>query len=286
MTVTDRRTSTAYQRVAELLARGGVTVLAGAGLSTESGIPAYRGPDGERRVTPMTVSELMGSPQARARYWARAYVGWPRFAAARPNEGHRAITRLQRSGLVGDVITQNVDGLQQQAGGHDVLELHGSLSKVLCVDCGTRFERSDVDHWLTLANPGFDREVDGQVRPDGDVALPEELVRTFRCAHCVVCGSDRLKPDVVMFGESVAPALVQRCYGAVEDGRALLVVGSSLMVMSGLRFVRRAAERAIPRVAITQGVTRGDDLLEVKLQEPLGATLTALADDLVGVGHP
>lgn len=266
--------------IRQLLAAGEVTALCGAGLSTESGIPAYRGPDGQRRVTPMTVSELLASPEARRRYWARAYVGWQRFASAEPNEGHRAVTALQRAGLLGEIITQNVDGLQQQAGARNVLELHGSLSWVVCVDCGTRFPREDVDRWLQLANPDFRRDITGEVRPDGDVALSAEVVDAFRIAHCVVCGSDRLKPDVVMFGESVAPELVQRCYDAVESGRSLLVLGSSLMVMSGLRFVRRAAQRDIPIAAVTDGITRGDDLIAYKAAAPLGRTLTRLATEL------
>lgn len=267
-----------WDELVRLVRGGDVCVLTGAGISTESGIPAYRGADGERRVTPMTVSELLRSPAARQRYWARAYTGWPRFAAAEPNDGHRAVARLQDLGLVGAVITQNVDGLHQQAGARDVTELHGSLSYVVCADCGERYAREVVDEWLAGANPHFDREISGQVRPDGDVVLTDEQVAGFRIAACVVCRSDRLKPDVVMFGESVVRPVVDACFEAVGRSRALLVLGSSLMVMSGYRFARHAAREGIPVAAITHGVTRADDLIDVKVDAPLGPTLRRLVE--------
>lgn len=260
---------------------GGVCVLSGAGLSTESGIPGYRGPDGERRVIPMTVSELLATPEARQRYWARSYVGWPRFAAAEPNDGHRAVARLQRAGVLGPIITQNVDGLHQRAGATDVTELHGSLDRVVCVDCGESYARRTVDDWLTAANPGFDREsVVGQVRPDGDVVLSDEQVARFHTVACVVCRSDRLKPDVVMFGESVPKPLVESCFDAVSAASSLVVLGSSLMVMSGYRFVRHAVREGIPVVVITQGHTRAEGETTLKIESPLGSTLTQLAHRL------
>lgn len=272
----------AWADLVSLVRDGDVCVLSGAGISTESGIPGYRDRDGERRVTPMTVGELLASPQARRRYWARAYVGWPRFSAAEPNAGHRAVAQLQHRGLIETVITQNVDGLHQRAGADRVTELHGSLARVVCVDCGETYAREVVDEWLTEANPGFERaHVQGQIRPDGDVILSEAQVARFRTASCVVCRSDRLKPDVVMFGESVAKPLVQACYDAVGAASCLLVLGSSLMVMSGYRFVRYAAREGIPVVVVTQGVTRASAETTVHLDAPLGHTLTDLAAQLV-----
>lgn len=269
-----------WRTVVDAVAAGGVTVLSGAGLSTESGIPDYRTAAGERRIQPMTASELLATPHARQRYWARSYVGWPRFASAGPNEGHRAVTRLQELGLVGTIITQNVDGLHQRAGAHDVLELHGNLDRVICMACGQRMPRELVDQAFTVLNPQFPRDTQVALRPDGDVALPETLVESFRIAHCPACGSDLLKPDVVMFGESVPRPLVAHCFEVVESSRSLLVLGSSLAVMSGYRFVRRAAARGIPVYAITHGWTRGDEELTVKIDAPLGPSLTTLARTL------
>lgn len=268
----------AWEAIVRAVAAGGVTVLSGAGLSTESGIPDYRTAAGERRIQPMTAAELLATPEARQRYWARSYVGWPRFAAARPNVGHEAVTQLQRAGLVDTIITQNVDGLHQRAGAHDVLELHGNLDRVVCTSCGQRFPRQLIDACFDLLNPDFDRSAEATLRPDGDVALDDEQVRAFRVAHCAACGSDLLKPDVVMFGESVPRPLVQQCFEAVENSRSLLVLGSSLAVMSGYRFVRRAAAQGIPVLAITHGWTRGDAELSAKLDAPLGASLAELVE--------
>ena len=266
----------AWEAIVDAVAAGGVTVLSGAGLSTESGIPDYRTAAGERRIQPMTAAELLATAEARQRYWARSYVGWPRFAAARPNIGHEAVAQLQRAGLVDTIITQNVDGLHQQAGAHDVIELHGNLDRVVCKACGQHFPRSLIDACFEVLNPDFNRSADAALRPDGDVALDEEQVRTFRMAHCPACGSDLLKPDVVMFGESVPRDLVQQCFDAVENSRSLLVLGSSLAVMSGYRFVRRAAAHDIPVLAITHGWTRGDAELTAKLDAPLGPSLAEL----------
>jgi len=267
----------------ELVAGGGVLALTGAGLSTESGIPDYRGADGTRRFQPMTAQELLADREARRRYWARSYVGWPRFAAARPNQGHYAVAALQSARYVGPIITQNVDGLHQAAGAAEVAELHGSLDQVVCMRCGERYARTTVDEWLQLANPDFDRSADGPLRPDGDVAIAESLIAGFRLVHCVVCGSDLLKPDVVMFGESVPKPLVEQCFSYVAAARSVLVLGSSLAVMSGYRFVRRAARAGIPVAVITHGWTRAtDEEVSVHVDAPLGETLTALADALTG----
>jgi NAD-dependent SIR2 family protein deacetylase len=265
--------------VVELLRGGDVTVLSGAGLSTESGIPDYRGPDGKRRVTPMTYGEFVASADNRRRYWARSFVGWRRFAAAGPNDGHHAVAALQRLGLLRAVITQNVDGLHQDAGARDVLELHGNLDRVVCLNCGESARREDLDARLREANPGFD-VVAGEIRPDGDVVLPEDAVRGFHPPRCLVCASDLVKPDVVFFGESVPKPLVERCFDEVERSRGLLVLGSSLQVMSGYRFVRRAASLSLPVAIVTRGVTRGDEQATIRLDAPLGVTLSRLVAEL------
>lgn len=272
---------TTLDHIARLVHDGGVCVLSGAGLSTESGIPDYRGPDGERRVQPMTYGELLASSENRRRYWARAFVGWERFDAARPNAGHRAVAALQRAGYVGSVITQNVDGLHQQAGARDVVELHGTLSVVRCLVCDDRTSREEIQRRLREANPDYHVTSD-EIRPDGDIALTDAEVSAFHLARCVVCGSDQLKPDVVFFGESVPKQTVEQCFSLVESASALLVLGSSLKVMSGYRFVRRAHKLQIPVAIITRGPTRGDAEATWQLSASLGPTLARLTD-LLGV---
>ncbi|CCH76826.1 NAD-dependent deacetylase 1 [Nostocoides japonicum T1-X7] len=262
--------------VADLLVGCSPLVLTGAGMSTESGIPDYRGPDGQRRVRPMQYAEFVGSSLARQRYWARSYVGWQRFHRARPNVGHEAVAALQAAGRVGPVITQNVDGLHQRAGTRDVIDLHGSLADVVCLTCGDRSDRRDLDARMAEANPAFEVTSD-EIRPDGDIALEEVHVEAFRVPTCQVCGRDTLKPDVVFFGESVPKARVERCLALTDAARGLLVLGSSLAVMSGYRFVRRAAARRIPVGIVTHGPTRGDAEATVRLDAPLGRTLAALA---------
>lgn len=278
MTQTELRTDE-LSAVAGLLESGNVLALTGAGISTESGIPDYRGPDGERRVTPMQYSEFVASSEARQRYWARSFVGWQRFNQARPNTGHDAVARLQRAGLLGPVITQNVDGLHQRAGATEVTELHGALAKVVCLTCGDRSSRWDLDARMHEANPGYTVTSD-DIRPDGDIALNDLDVADFRTPTCLVCGRDTLKPDVVFFGESVPKPLVEHCFRLTEAADALLVLGSSLKVMSGYRFVRRAAARGIPVAIITRGATRGDREATVQLDAPLGVTLGALVQQL------
>jgi NAD-dependent SIR2 family protein deacetylase len=265
----------ALAAVADLLERRRVLTLTGAGISTESGIPDYRGPDGKRRVTPMQYSEFVGSSQARQRYWARSYVGWQRFNLARPNAGHEAVAELQRAGRLGAVITQNVDGLHQAAGAMDVTELHGALARVVCLTCGDRSSRWDLDERMRATNPSFE-VTSNEIRPDGDIALNELDVADFIVPRCLVCQQDTLKPDVVFFGESVPKPLVEHCFRLTEEAEVLLVLGSSLKVMSGYRFVRRAAARGIPVVIITRGATRGDGEATIQLDAPLGPTLTDL----------
>lgn len=272
----------------------GVLVLSGAGISTDSGIPDYRGPDGTRRVTPMQHAEFVGSSRARQRYWARSYIGWARFRAAEPNAGHRAVATLQRSGHIGPVITQNVDGLHQRAGSGHVTELHGTLDDVVCLDCDMRIDREWLQGELDGGNPGFvdlargvapdGSRVSSQIRPDGDIVLADDLVAGFVQPTCPSCGSDAVKPDVVFFGGSVPKERVDRCYELTDAAPALLVIGSSLAVMSGFRFVRRAVARGIPVVILTRGATRAEGLPSIHVDAALGVTLPALAAELVRCG--
>jgi NAD-dependent SIR2 family protein deacetylase len=256
-----------------------VLVLTGAGISTDSGIPDYRGPDGTRRVAPVQYREFVQSADAQRRYWARAFVGWRRFATVEPNAGHRAIARLQSAGALGTLITQNVDGLHQAAGSRDVVELHGTLADVVCLACGTRSRRAALDARMRLVNPDFDPE-GREIRPDGDVDLAEVDVASFVVPRCLSCDSDLLKPDVVFFGESVPKPRVTRCCALTDAADALVVLGSSLRVYSGYRFVRRAADRGIPVAMVTRGPSRGDPEATVRLDASLADVLPALAERL------
>jgi NAD-dependent SIR2 family protein deacetylase len=268
-----------FGTLADVVAGGGVLVLSGAGLSTESGIPDYRGPTGVAlRATPMTYQTFTGSAAARRRYWARSHLGWRRIARALPNDGHRAVAELGRRGLLTGIITQNVDGLHQAAGAAEVTELHGSLHRVICLSCGQRTSRVDLDRRLEAANPGWGSvPVLGSVtiNPDGDAVLAAEATESFQVVDCSAC-QGALKPDVVFFGENVPPGRAQACYALVESARALVVLGSSLTVMSGLRYVRHAAKLGRPVVIVNQGSTRGDQHATAILDAPLGRTLTTL----------
>ena len=260
----------------ELVAAGRVVVLSGAGLSTESGIPDYRGPSGAlRRHAPMTYQAFVGSADARHRYWARSYLGWRQIAGARPNAGHRAVAELQARGRLDGIITQNVDGLHQAAGATDVIELHGGLDVVVCLSCRRRESRATLGERLRAANVGFDADV-ARINPDGDAELPDEQLTGFVPVGCCYCGSDLLKPDVVFFGENVPRTRVDACFALVEAAASLLVLGSSLTVMSGFRFVRRAVALGVPVAIVNQGPTRGDELAAVKVDAPLGEVLPAL----------
>ncbi|MDQ6851937.1 MAG: NAD-dependent protein deacetylase [Actinomycetota bacterium] len=273
-------TTIAVDQLRTLVRAGGITVLSGAGLSTESGIPDYRGPTGAlRRHAPMNFQAFVGDARARHRYWARSYLGWRQIARARPNAGHRAVAALQRLGRVDGVITQNVDGLHQAAGAADVVELHGGLDRVICLSCRARESRVAIDARLRAANPDFDAEV-AQINPDGDAELADEQLIAFRMVGCFLCGGDLVKPDVVFFGENVPRPRVERCYAMVDAARAVLVLGSSLTVMSGLRFVRRAAARGTAIAIVNQGPTRGDELATLRVDAPLGEVLPALVRDV------
>ncbi|HEX5287226.1 MAG TPA: NAD-dependent protein deacetylase [Streptosporangiaceae bacterium] len=259
--------------LAALVRGGGVAVLSGAGLSTESGIPDYRGPTGlARRAEPMTYQTFTGSDQARRRYWARSHLGWRHVARAGPNDGHRAVAALQDRGLLAGIITQNVDGLHQAGGARQVIELHGSLDRVVCLGCRQRTPRDELDQRLRAANPGWDARATA-INPDGDAVLTDADTAGFAIVDCRACGGV-LKPDVIFFGENVPRARVDECYQLVSQARALLVLGSSLTVMSGYRFVRHAAGEGVPVAIINRGPTRGDGQASLRLDLPLGRTLT------------
>jgi NAD-dependent SIR2 family protein deacetylase len=270
-------------QLTELVAGGRVLVLSGAGLSTESGIPDYRGPTGRARpATPMTYGEFIGAATARQRYWARSHRGWQGIVRAEPNAGHRAVAWLQQRDLLSGIITQNVDGLHQAAGAHPVIELHGGLDRVICLDCKAISEREELHVRLVEANPAAAWHTSGVVKPDGDVELAEAVVAGFRLVDCLDCGGGPLKPDVVFFGENVPADRVAACYDALEASRLLLVLGSSLTVASGFRFVRRAAQRAIPVAIVNQGETRGDPYARLCIDAPLGEVLSRLRHELAG----
>ncbi|MFD8204969.1 NAD-dependent protein deacetylase [Streptomyces sp. NPDC059695] len=265
--------------VADALSGGGVLVLSGAGISTESGIPDYRGEGGSlSRHTPMTYQDFTGSAGARRRYWARSHLGWRTFGRARPNAGHRAVAAFARHGLLSGVITQNVDGLHQAAGSEGVVELHGSLARVVCLSCGAYSPRHELARRLEEANAGFEPVAAG-INPDGDADLTDAQVGDFRVVPCARCGGV-LKPDVVFFGEAVPPRRVEHCRALVREATSLLVLGSSLTVMSGLRFVRQAARAGTPVLIVNRDPTRGDREALTRVGLPLGPALTTLAGRL------
>ncbi len=270
----------AVRRIAELIVGRPWTVLSGAGASTDSGIPDYRGPTSVP-ATPMQYGEFVGSREAQQRYWARSYLGWRRIGQARPNEGHRTLAALEAHGLRG-VVTQNVDGLHAAAGSTTVIDLHGEIAVVICLDCGERTSRRGLQDRLALLNPGVVGQIDpghAELRPDGDAVVRDW--HDFVLAPCLTCGG-RLKPDVVFFGESVPKPRVAAAYALVDAADVLIVLGSSLTVMSGLRFVRHQVKRGRPVVIINRGPTRGDELATIKLDAGCSEALTALRATLNG----
>lgn len=264
-----------------LLGAGGVVVLTGAGISTDSGIPDYRGSGGalRRGHVPMTYQLFVRDPQARRRYWARSYMGWPAMAAARPNAAHNAVAALEDAGLVDGVITQNVDGLHTAAGSRAVVELHGRLDRIRCLGCADVLDRSAVHEALRLANPGWSAEAVA-VNPDGDTGIDEAALAGFQLVDCPLCGGV-LKPDVVYFGESVPRQRVAEATAMVERGRVLVVLGSSLTVYSGRRFVVAAANAGRPVAIVNQGATRGDDRATLRIDAPLAPTMRAVVAELL-----
>ncbi len=263
------------ERALDVLAGRPLVALTGAGLSTDSGIPDYRGPASPKR-TPMTYQEFRSGEGPQRRYWARSYVGWARMAHASPNDGHRALADLERTGALHGLITQNVDGLHTAAGSRTVIDLHGRIADVVCLGCTTRSPRLELQQRFAELNPGFVEAAGAGIEaaPDGDAEL--DAVEGFRLAPCTVCGG-LLKPDVVFFGENVPKDWVALAYSWVDAAGAVLVAGSSLTVMSGLRFVRHAHKHGIPVVIVNRGVTRGDEFAEVRLDAGCSEVLTALA---------
>lgn len=269
----------ALPALADLLRGRRVVALTGAGCSTESGIPDYRGPGTRQLRKPIQYQEFVRSAEARARYWARSVVGWQRVRAAQPNAGHAALARLEQDGVLCGVITQNVDGLHGAAGSRNVVELHGSLAWVRCLSCGDRSTRAQYQQALVERNPAWSRQL-GQLlavsAPDGDADLDPAYYADFHVPPCA-CGGV-IKPDVVFFGENVPALTVQQAWRLFEEGDCLLVLGSSLTVYSGRRFIYRAQQQAIPIGIINLGPTRADEVAAVKVEAPAGVALPKLAE--------
>ncbi len=256
-----------------------IVALTGAGVSTESGIPDYRSPQALTRVRrPIHGPDFVRSASLRRRYWARAMAGWERFRLAEPSASHVALAKLERSGVVTSLITQNVDRLHHQAGSGQVIELHGALAEVVCLDCGVIEARDAVQARMRDHNPDWlDRQT--TMEPDGDAELADHVIERFMPPACIRC-EGTLKPNVVFFGHNVARAIVDEAYAKIDGAGALLVAGTSLAVFSGYRFLLRAAEQRIPIVIVNRGPVRGEERAAVKLEASTGATLTALAGAL------
>ena len=264
----------------ETLLRGArIAALTGAGCSTESGIPDYRG-EGARPRTPIQHQEFVRDESTRRRYWARSTIGWRRIAEARPNAAHRALAELEAGGHLTGLVTQNVDGLHQKAGSHDVLELHGSLAAVRCLGCDRTARRDAVQRRLVELNPALG-EATATPTPDGDAEVAADVVDGFVVPACDACGGV-LKPDVVFFGGSVPKARVDAAFSMVDAADVLLVVGSSLAVFSGYRFVLRARDRGIPIAIVNRGPTRADAMATLHVDELAGEVLPAVVQALVG----
>jgi len=266
--------ATPLDHAVDVLAGRSITTLTGAGISTDSGIPDYRGPDSPPR-TPMTYQQFVSDPARRRHYWARNHVGWAHVHRTRPNDGHHALRQLEDHGVVVGIITQNVDTLHEAAGSRRVIDLHGRHDRVICLSCSRVIPRDHLAARLEELNPGFADEVpDAEIAPDADAVI--EATAHFRVADCDFCGGV-LKPDIVYFGENVPKDRVEAAFAMVDAADALLVAGSSLAVMSGLRFVRHAHRSGRPIVIVNRGATRGDDLATVKIDAGCSRTLTELA---------
>ena len=260
----------------ELLRDARVAVLTGAGVSTDSGIPDYRG-EGAPVRTPMTVQTFLASERARKRYWAGSHLGWRSFSSAVPNRGHLALADLEARGVVSGVITQNVDGLHRRAGNRHVIELHGSMDRVLCLTCGQHYARQAMAARLEALNPDIDLATAIRPAPDGDVEVDD--VDAMVIPACTVCGGI-LKPDVVFFGEFVPTDRFQAAASLVQGADVLLVAGSSLVVNSGMRLIEQARRKRLPIVIVNRGVTKGDGRAAVKVDAGASETLVAIADAL------
>jgi NAD-dependent deacetylase sirtuin 4 len=272
----------ALEPLLDLLRGRRAVVLAGAGCSTESGIPDYRGPGSKPRA-PMQYGEFVRSEAARVRYWARSAVGWRQFSAARPNAGHFALAELEDAGVVRGIITQNVDGLHHAAGSRRVVELHGSLAAVRCLSCGQREARDAWQARLLALNADWSARLTGEVEqaPDGDAELPAWAMESFHVPGCTACGGV-IKPDVVFFGENVPKEWVEDAWSLFGEADVLLVAGSSLTVYSGRRFIYRAQQDGVPIGIINIGPTRADEMAAAKVEGPLGTILPRLAEALRG----
>lgn len=258
-------------QLGQVLARGDVVVLTGAGVSTDSGIPAYRDEEGRwKQSAPMQFRDFVGTHLARQRYWARSMVGWARMARAVPNQAHRALSELEQRGLLRLLITQNVDGLHSAAGSQNVVDLHGRLDRVICLGCKALSPRVELQQRLVADNPEFLQHT-FITRADGDAELAADYER-FRVCACSACGGV-LKPDVVFFGENVPAPRVQQAMASLEGARALVIVGSSLMVFSGFRFARAAARQGVPIVVVNLGKTRADELSALRVAGNVGHVL-------------
>lgn len=249
-----------------------VLVLTGAGCSTGSGIPDYRDAlGGWKRTSPVNYRDFVEDPAVNARYWARSFIGWPIVSRAEPNAAHRALAQAQSAGWISRLVTQNVDGLHERAGSSDVIDLHGRIDEVVCLQCATRYPRAQVQQRLALENPQW-AGLSAEAAPDGDADLEGHDFNGFQVPACEACGG-MLKPDVVFFGENVPRVRYDLARVALERSDALLVVGSSLMVYSGFRFARMAYEAGQPIALLNQGRTRADDLASLKIEADCGATL-------------
>lgn len=266
----------AVDAAAELLAGRRVAVLTGAGLSTDSGIPDYRG-EGAPRRTPMTIQQFLADERSRKRYWAGSHLGWRHFVATAPNAGHRALAALEAAGVTNGVITQNVDNLHSRAGSRHVVELHGTVSRVRCLHCGQIFARQDIAARMAEENPWLDAPGGVELNPDGDVTV--DAVEDMVTPLCTVCGGT-LKPEVVFFGEFVPGEIFREASALVQRADALLVAGSSLVVNSGIRLLQQALRRKLPVVILNRGVTKGDARATVKIDAGASEVLSALRDRL------
>lgn len=275
----------------EMMARGRTVVVTGAGISTDSGIPDYRGAGAIPR-TPMTFQQFLEDPASRRRYWAGSHAGWQRFSQSRPNAGHRVLARLEKRAFVTGVITQNVDGLHQRAGSHRVVELHGSLNRVRCLDCGHEYPRHEIGALIDQAvgNAGTGpasgaptsltdvSRPDLRLAPDGDVQQPH--AQDFPVPACPRCGGN-LKPDVVFFGELIPTPTYLRASALIQEADTMLIAGSSLVVNSGIRLLEQARRAAMPVIIINRGQTRGDGAATVRLEGGTSEILAAIESNLI-----
>ncbi len=271
------KSSSQIDQLAALMRGKRTAVLTGAGISTDSGIPDYRGAGAPVR-TPMTFQDFLSSEERRKRYWAGSHRGWHHFNSAQPNEGHRTLARLETAGFVSGVVTQNVDGLHTHAGSRKVVELHGSTDTVSCLDCGQVFARQAVAAQIERVNPWMSEPVAAQIAPDGDAEVHD--LNDFVLPQCTVCGG-RLKPDVVFFGELVPRGTFSQAAALVANSELLLIVGSSLAVNSGIRLLEQARRRNLPVVVVNRGTTKGDTRAAHKLDAGASETLAAIAERIL-----